>query len=481
MSAVAFDELRRTWNVATVQRDARTMKTVSAFALLLTLAIPIVAGIAIVREHQLPFLALLRILVGIGGFWLAIVWTMVFLPGSVVMNSAANARLLPRQRRRLLQIACAGWLLASAALATAFGAWKTFPLVGLYLIGFALMMTGRVAAVLLTMLPGFWPFLTRSVFPEPLVRLLAAEATPLVATVVLLCSVGWAMTRLYPAGGDRHLKHWSEQSGRLRRIETQGWSGAQGNSGIVAAPGLRAYAAILRRDCRAPRPTPMLMHALGPGAHWTVWIATVAILLAVSIGLYILFSVRGDDFGRGFLSGFSWSGLAGLSLMVAFSTAQFRQHLGKTRGEQALLRLTPLAGDPTLLNRRLAAGMLGTALVQWLALSGALLILASMFGHDAVLRQLAVCCLCGQAALAVLFGDFARQPTVGLARGLAIALLALLELAAALGLGWLCGDPLTATWPWLVAISVAGGAVQLRHGWRTMLAAPVAFPAGRLG
>jgi hypothetical protein len=481
MSAAAFDELRRTWNVATVQRDARTMKTVGAFALLLTLGIPVVAGVALVREHQVQFLLLLRLLLGIGGFWLAIVWTMVYLPGSVVMNSAANARLLPRQRRRLLQMACAGWLLASAGLAAAFGDWKTFPLVGMYLIGFALMMTGRMAAVLLTILPAFWPMLTRSVFPEPLVRLLASDATPLAATVVLLCAVGWAMTRLYPAGGDRHLKHWTEQSGRLRRIETQGWSGSQGTRGIAAAPGLRAYAAILRRDCRAPRPTPMLMHALGPGAHWTVWIAAVAILLAASIGLYILFSVRGDDFGRGFLSGFSWSGLAGLSLMVAFSTAQFRQHLGKTRGEQALLRLTPLAGDTALLNRRLAAGMLATALMQWLALSGALLVLASMFGHDAVLRQLAVCCLCGQAALAVLFGDFARRPTVGLARGLAILMLAVLELAAALVLGWLSGDPLTATWAWLAAISVAGGAIQLRHGWRAMVAAPVAFPAGRLG
>ncbi len=480
MSAVAFEELRRTWNVATSQRDARTVKFMTVVALLLTVVIPIVGGISLVQEQRLPIVQLLQILLGIGTFWLAIVWAFVFVPGSIVMNSAANARLLPRQRRRLLQLALGGWLLVSAAMAAAIGQWKVLPLVGMYLLGFALMMSGRMGAIVLTFVPGFWPMLARHVLPAPLAQALSGNAGSAAASVLLLGAAVWVMARLYPAGGDRHLKQWGEQAGRLRRIDAAGWSAGNEPRGVLAAPGLRVYGASLRRACRDKRPGTMLMHALGPNAHWSAWLVLVGMLLLGSLALRILAATQGGDAVRGFIVGFSWSGLTGLGLMVAFSTAQFRQHLNRTRGEQALLRLTPLAGDPRLLNRRLTMGMLKMALTQWSMLSAALMTLATAAGHDAVLRQFAVCCLCGQVSLAVVFGDFARQPTLGLPRGMLLALLAAVELAAAAGLGWLSGDILVATWPWLIAISVAGAAITLWRGWRGMMAVPVAFPAGRL-
>jgi hypothetical protein len=47
----------------------------------------------------------------------------------------------------------------------------------------------------------------------------------------------------------------------------------------------------------------------------------------------------------------------------------------------------------------------------------------------------------------------------------------------AVGLGALTG---TTAWPWLVAIPLMVCCVLLRRDWRRMLAAPPAFPAGRM-
>jgi xanthine/uracil/vitamin C permease (AzgA family) len=62
--------------------------------------------------------------------------------------------------------------------------------------------------------------------------------------------------------------------------------------------------------------------------------------------------------------------------------------------------------------------------------------------------------------------------------GLRAGALAVMQALAAVGLAWITG---TTAWPWLIEISLAVCLVQLRLDWRRMLAAPPAFPAGRLG
>jgi xanthine/uracil/vitamin C permease (AzgA family) len=61
--------------------------------------------------------------------------------------------------------------------------------------------------------------------------------------------------------------------------------------------------------------------------------------------------------------------------------------------------------------------------------------------------------------------------------GLRAAAYVLVQALVAMGLSRLTG---TTAWPWLIAISLAVCAVQLRLDWRRMLAAPPAFPAGRM-
>jgi hypothetical protein len=481
MSAAAFHDILRIWNLATVRRDARAIKFLSGFALLLLVALPVIGGISLYRDHTLPVLVLLRVLLAIGGLWLGVAWIWLFVPAAVIMNSAANARLLPRQRRRLVQMAIGGWLLITAAFTAASGKSSLFALVAIYVLGFALMRAGNIRAVLLTMLPGFWPALSRHVLPAPLVQAVSAGPGLLAATAVVVVAGAWTLARLYPAAGDRLLDVRALRVERIERIASGGWGRAQESEGMLTTPVLNIYRAILRRDCRARRPAAMLMHAFGPAGHWSAWTGTVAMLVVLSLLGYAFFVLRGTASTQDFVKGFSWGGFGGLAFMVAFCTAHMRQQLDRTRGEQALLLLTPLAGDRALLNRRLATVMLKGALLQWVVLSAVVIWIASLYGGFAlVLRQGALCCLGGQVAMACLFGDFSRAPKVGVVRAVLLGVLALVELGVAAGLAALSGALQPGMWYWLIAISLAAGAFQLRHGWRTLVRAPAAFPAGRL-
>lgn len=143
-----------------------------------------------------------------------------------------------------------------------------------------------------------------------------------------------------------------------------------------------------------------------------------------------------------------------------------------------LLRLTPLAGDAALLNRRLAAGVLKGALASWAILSASLLLLAWLIGGDGdmLLQDLALSCLFGQLAVADLLPSFARgAPSFTLKRLAMLALLGACDAGLAYGLSLLGGS----IWAWLMAISVLGCAALLVRGWGRMLAAPPVFPAGR--
>jgi hypothetical protein len=169
-----------------------------------------------------------------------------------------------------------------------------------------------------------------------------------------------------------------------------------------------------------------------------------------------------------------------LALSIAFSTAQYGQQLRRTRGEQALLRLTPRTGNAALLNRRLATHMLRQALAIWVLQSVAVVavMLPFLTGPDALLRLVGLCCLAGQAAMTGLLDDYASAAGGwNLAKGFRAAALAAVQALAAVGLGSLTG---TTAWPWLVAIPLAVCCVLLRRDWRRMLAAPPAFPAGRM-
>jgi hypothetical protein len=428
---------------------------------------------------------LLRALAAIAALWLMLAWTMLFVPGSQMLNSAANARLLPQQRRRLIQLAAAGWLLLSVSLTAVFGTWAVFPLTALFTLGMGLTFSGFLPGIILFVLPTNWPLISRVLLPPALVESITGTPGLLAMTALVLLGVAWGLRWMYPAGGDAHLDQRTRHLERIRRMQGGGsWSHNVESGTMTGSSVLRFYAAALRRDCGGGRggdhradPGRMLMHALGPAAHWSIWIASVVVMLAIALAIHLLLAWRGIGVSNAFQAGIG-SGLTGFVAMILFSTAQLGQAIGKTRGEQALLRLAPLLGDTRLLNRRLATQLLRRALCNWLALTATVLVVTLLIaGPDMLPRQLGLCALAGQAAMMGLLGDYAGDGGWNLPRALGAGLVALAVAGIAAGLGWLTGTPV---WWWLIAVAVMVAAIQLRRSWTRMLAAPPAFPARRL-
>ena len=468
--------------VTTLQRDARSGKVMLGLGVFMTVMVIVALSASKSLRHEMTPELVLRALAAIAAFWLMLGSTMLFVPGSQMLNSAANARLLPRQRRRLIQLAAAGWLLQSAAWTAAFGNWAVFPLAGLCMLGTSLTFAGFLPGILLIVLPTNWLLISRVLLSPALVESLQGTPGLLAATAMVLLATAWGLHWMYPAGGDAHLDKRAKHLERIQRMQSGGsWSHNVESGTMTGSSVLRFYAAALRRDCGGGKPPAdpgrMLMHALGPAAHWSIWIASVIVMVAIGLAIHLLVVWRGVGASDAFRAGIG-SGLTGFVAMILFSTAQLGQSIGKTRGEQALLRLTPLLGDTRLLNRRLATQLLRRAAFNWLGLTATVLVVTLLIaGPEMLPRQLGLCALAGQAAMMGLLGDYAGDGGWNLPRALGAGLVALVVGAIAIGLARLTG---ISVWAWIPALAIAAAAIQLRRSWTRMLAAPPAFPARRL-
>jgi hypothetical protein len=479
MNASLFRDFRHIWLVTTLQRGERTMLMLGWLALAGG-ALAGVGAFLVVLAHKQGPLFPLQVLAGFLAFWLGFVWMALFVPASIMLNSPANARLVPRQRRRLMQMAAAGWLLVCAGMSFASWEWAVFPAVGLGLIGYAMMRAGKGWAGLLFIVILNWGTLSRHVLPPAVVEAVGSNAGLWALSVLMLPAGAWALRTLYPAGGDTHLARRGEQLER----EAQPNPNDMRNMGPLGRLGgwtsARVYGLMLRRSLRRPRPGRMLMHALGPVAHWSAWIGSMAGILVVGLCVRLLLAWRGEGALHLSFSFAMGACVSAMTIVILFSTAAFSQQIRKTAGEQSLLRLTPLAGSGPLLNRRLALELLKSALRHWLMLTVSILLAAFLMGGggDILAAETALCLLAAQVAMSGLLDDFAGEGGWSVPRAVQAGFMGVFELLVALGLSKLSG---TSIWAWLALIAVGAGAFQLHRAWRGMLAAPPAFPAGRMG
>jgi hypothetical protein len=471
----ALQDYRMIWRAAATLREPGGVRAVYAVAGAVAACGLIVAVLGDLRPLQA-----LRLAIATAFMALAFIWTFLFVPGSIRMNSPINAWLLPRQRRRLLQMTAAYLLVATLGIAYGLGNWNVLPIVAFATLGMALLMAGNKYVPYLMMLAGNGPWLVSFVLPPAWVERTTGSAAMWTLDILLLPAAVWGLRWLYPAAGDAYFERRDDQLKRVNHFAFRTQDKQPMAEGMVGQGNLSFYRITLRCDLRRADPGAMLMHALGPTAHWTAWIGAIAVMLLIGGGANIALGWSHGAVAQAFVGQIAIVGSGLLALVIVFSTAQYGQQLRRTRGEQALLRLTPLAGATALLNRRLATRLLRQALSIWILLTVAVLAVALPFasGPDALLRQLGLCCVAGQAAMMGLLGDYASE------RGgwnLALALRAgayvLAQALVAMGLGRLTG---TTAWPWLIEISLAVCAVQLRLDWKRMLAAPPAFPAGRM-
>jgi len=475
----ALQDYRAIWRVTTLQRAEGSVKLVRGLALLALVVGAAVAAVALAR-HKLDAGTCARALLGIVAFWLGMVWTVVFVPGSLLLNAAANARLVPRQRWRLMQMAGGGWLLLTLASTALAGSWTAFPVIGIYLIAFTLLFgAANPRAVVPMLIVANWSWVSRRVLPPALLDALASDAALALFAALLVPAGAWVLRWMYAPGGDAQFDRQAVLRMQIASLEGRGVSGSlDKRSGA-----LRTYTAALRRDAgrgwQGADPGRMLMYALGPDVHWSAWRGTALFMLAVGAGVRLLLAWQGRGQSlHDFVGGASLVGLGSLVLTIVFAAAAFGQSLSRTRGEQALLRLAPLTGDTALLNRRLAGQLLRRALGLWTVLAVVILVVSALVaGPGVLLRQFGLCCLAGQVAMMGLLGDYAGNGGWNTALAWEEAALALPEVLAAFGLGALIGTP---PWPWMAAIALGVAAFRLRCAWHGMLAAPVAFPARRM-
>jgi hypothetical protein len=475
----ALQDFRMIWRAAAAQREAQGVRIMG----LGLGAVGICAAILMASAAAMGTLGTvqgLRLLIGFASLPLVLVWSFLFVPGSIRMNSPANAWLLPRQRRRMLQMTTAYWLLVTAGMAFGIGHWIALPAVALSVLGLALLCAGNKYVVILLVLGGNWPWLSRVVLPPAWGDAATGGAAALVLAILVVPVAVWSLRWLYPARGDAYMARRADQIRRVSHFDQCSADKQPAPEGPAALSRLPFYLVALRCDVKRADPAAMLMHALGPVAHWTAWIDGLATLLFMG-GVARLLMTWSHDAGVQPLVGLMTDvGPALLALTIVFSTAQYGQQMRRTRGEQSLLRLTPLAGDTALLNRRLAGRVLRQALGCWAALTVVVLGVSLLLGAgpDALPRQLGLCSLAGQVAMMGLLGDYANG-TGGwhVKLGLGAGALAGVQALVAVGLGRLTG---TTPWPWLIEIALAICLVQLRFDWKRMLAAPPAFPADRL-
>jgi hypothetical protein len=471
----ALQDFRMIWRAAAAQREPGSLRGVYLVAGAIASC-----GIIVAVLGDLPPVQALRFAIAVVFMALAFIWTFLFVPGSIRLNSPVNAWLLPRQRRRLLQMTAAYLCIATLGIAYGLGNWAVLPIVALGTLCMALMMAGNKYVVVLLVLGGNGPWLVHFILPPAWVERMTGNAAFWVMSILVLPAVVWGLRWMYPAGGDAFLARRGDQIRRLNHFAFRSEQQQSMPDGMAWQGNLSLYRVALRCERRRADPGTMLMHALGPMAHWTSWGGAIVMVLVVTVVVHIVLAAPRAAAAQSFAGVVLGAGPAMMALVIAFSTAQYGQQLRRTQGEQALLRLTPLAGNAALLNRRLATRLLRQALSVWVLLTAALTGASFVFGAgpDGLLRQLGLCSLAGQVAMMGLLGDYASvRGGWNLALGLRAGAYAVMQALAAVALGKLTG---TTPWPWLIEISLAVCLVQLRLDWKRMLAAPPAFPAGRM-
>jgi hypothetical protein len=457
------------WSTATASRDPRARWMFGAVALGLMLAV----GVLVWSRTGALFETLgytARVPVAVFLF-AALTY---YMPGAILLNTPANARLVPHMRRRLVRLTVCVWA-ASTAAAALLG-WDTAAPAALiacaafaWLIGLGL---GSAGYQLGGVLQGAVPCLVvgRDYLPEVLFQ------QPFVAGICLLLLALAARTLdlMFPNGGDRH---WERRHAQLRVIERTRPEGMMRQASRARFAGA-LYAAALRRNSTARRAPAFVLPMLGPALHWTQRYLPLLAIAAVAVVLIVVLKFTGNEaqFAR------KWLALLCLGMLFAqlFTYGQRGQRLADTATEQSLLRMAPpILAAPLPFNRQLNGSLLRMALLDWSAIVATLLAVSAFAGSTradlVVLAQL--CCL--------------TLPLVGAnlrnhARGSGLTILPMVgalvasvacSFGASLLLRHLVNTPLIPVAA-LVSVVLAAGVVAWR--WRAAIAAPHAFPTGRL-
>jgi hypothetical protein len=178
-----------------------------------------------------------------------------------------------------------------------------------------------------------------------------------------------------------------------------------------------------------------------------------------------------------------WAFPMALLLMHFMTVEQCKMRIAAAKNEEALMRLAARSPATHELNRSLATELVRNASLTWAVVAAAVMIVAVLSGASLFVLSIAaaLCTLGLMPSVAWILRDYAREDKGGSIVRFALAVVAIVILVVAVGVGFAYLQAVGAPVALLLALTsnVVGGVFAVTR-WKKMLAAPVAFPAGRL-
>lgn len=403
-------------------------------------------------------------------------WAYRFVPGAVQLAAPANAKLVPRARRRLIELFCLTWFLGVLGAVLPSYAEGEAGLMLLWCVGLtlgsALSAAGHKAGTPVLLATFGIAMYGGSLAPA----VSAVLSEPGIPAPALLLSVGLAalVARLvFPEAGERH---WRMVARRARMADMAVNPGVQ----VDKEPGLRSrrwYAATLRRDGARRDSRRLLLHALGNTHHVDDLVMGLGMLAGVVLVLGTFIGWRG---GEDIVGGIGWLFACTLFAVPFATSLRLSQLLPVRAGEQALVRLAPaMPSTAPAFNRHFALALLRHGVTGWALAAAAAMLVGVLAGtqRDKLLDLACVCCLMLPMVAAPL-RDYAK-------RGSASPMLPIVLLAASIGVSVILGFAASPVFgspvlPVAALVSIVFAAIAIRVGLGVMARSPFAFPAARM-
>lgn len=435
-------------------------------------AMAIGAGMLVYQNSGGRLLPRDTLLVSLPWFFLGMLYWLDLVSGAVRQDTPANARLVPRLRRRAMQLVGSCWLvfvlLITLALGSAFGNPVLWAAAAAgWLLGSAMVRTGFQSGMVFMSLPFMLMLLPHEAIPA--VRYFAGTAAGITACALWIGLVAWLGARTLFPRGDRHFDQ--------RVVVEKGVRQSQGTHTANMRSSL--YATDLARASRTRTSAgELVLHALGPGAHWSVSAKMFAMLAAALVAGRVLIEAMAADSRTlaPFVGGFII-----MPLLLSFAAIPQRivGRASASQGEQALLRLAPVVPRMDQYNRALASALLRRALGEWAIVTVALVaVTGAVDAHPSItLLQFAACCL-AMPLMTIVLRDYARAPALRMAYMYLAALYLVLSAGAAYYAMLHASVVPVAVVSFILGVGATAYLAASRR--RAMVEAPVAFPAGRM-
>lgn len=463
------------WRMAFSSRARHASAIVFGLSALGAIVVPL---LILLKENDLLLAAGMSLRVAVTGVVLG--WMLYFVPGAVKLNTPAAARLVPRLRRRLIEVTVLVWAL-SVAMATLLSLNTKLPTAlvllgtGGWIAAFGLAQSGQKL--------GTWvqfaftgSFVFHRHIPPALFEGVQHGTGFAVALLLMLAFAAYALQAMFLNGGERHYAAREAQVLQIERMSPTGQFRERRQNRFGAS----LYRWVLQRDSAARNSGRLLAHLLGARNHWVNRAVVLAAIVALAgVALLVMHAKAGPE-TRQLVKDIGWMFPLPLLLGAMFDTEKRNVRLKDTAAEQALVRLAPPlpAGAPAF-NRKVAVMLLRTALLEWAMLAGAVLCVGVMTGASAasLFTQACLCCLTLPLVGATLRDHAHRSGLLGWRLLLGFALSLAVSAGVGMELNRFTGLP-PAVGAALASIAIA--AVLVARGFRRAETAPYAFPAGRL-